>query len=110
MQVLYTGPMYKIYNMILRQHPEREYESFESNGNLFSTTLHALISAVSKIAQVRSPAYDSDPQEETRVLSWRPSSLDPPEISCRLSRAGGPKAVDRTAGSDSRPFHPTQAS
>ena len=53
MQVLYTGPMYKIYNVILRQHPEKEYESFESNGNLFSTTLHALISAVSKIAQVQ---------------------------------------------------------
>jgi hypothetical protein len=59
-QVLYTGPMYQIYNAILRQHPKEVYEFFKAGGNFFATTIHILVSAVVKIARVMSisPSLD----------------------------------------------------
>jgi hypothetical protein len=52
-QVLYTGPMYQIYNMILRQFPKEDYKYFSEKGNSFATTIHVLASAVVKIARVK---------------------------------------------------------
>ena len=49
---MYTGPMYQVYNMILRRYPEQAYARHQAGGNLFSTTIHVLVSAVVKIARV----------------------------------------------------------
>jgi hypothetical protein len=51
-QVLYTGPMFQIYNAILRRYPREVFERFEGGGNLFATTIHVLVSAVVKISRV----------------------------------------------------------
>ena len=41
-----------MYNTILRRFPAKEYEAFRAGGNLFSTTIFVLVSAVTKIARV----------------------------------------------------------
>lgn len=51
-QVLYTGPMFQIYNTVLRRFPAREFARFQEGGNLFATTIFVLVSAVIKIARV----------------------------------------------------------
>ena len=57
LQVLYSGPMFQLYNTILRRFPAREYELFRGGGNLFPTTIFVLQSAVVKISRVmRIPA------------------------------------------------------
>jgi hypothetical protein len=50
--VLYSGPMYVIYNAILRRHPEEVYGVMRREGNHFATTLHVLVSAVQKLSRV----------------------------------------------------------
>jgi hypothetical protein len=40
--------------MVLRRYPDAEYEIWEKNENLFSTTIHVLASAVQKIARKES--------------------------------------------------------
>jgi len=47
---LYTGPMYRVYNSILRRMPEAVYDQFKANQ--FSTTIHVLASAVQKVSRV----------------------------------------------------------
>jgi hypothetical protein len=32
-QVLYTGPMFQVYNTVLRRFPKAAYEGFERGGN-----------------------------------------------------------------------------
>ena len=44
--------MFQVYNMILRQFPEDDFKQFKSGGNLFSTTIFVLQSAVVKISRV----------------------------------------------------------
>ena len=51
LQVLYTGPLHALYNTMLRMRPAALHRAFESNGNLFPSTIHAVASAVAKIAQ-----------------------------------------------------------
>jgi hypothetical protein len=51
-QVLYTGPMFQVYNAVLRRFPKEVYERFAGGGNRFATTIHVLVSAVVKIARV----------------------------------------------------------
>ena len=51
-QVLYTGPMFQVYNTVLRRFPVAEFEAYLTGGNLFSTTIFVLVSAVVKIARV----------------------------------------------------------
>jgi hypothetical protein len=51
-QVLYTGPMFEVYNAVLRRFPKELFERFEGGGNRFATTIHVLVSAVVKIARV----------------------------------------------------------
>ena len=50
--ILYTGPMYLIYNTILRRFPENLYKEFADGDNLYSSTIHALVSAVQKLSKV----------------------------------------------------------
>ncbi len=50
--VLYTGPMFQIYNTILRQHPEEKFAIFRDGDNLFSTTMFVLVSAVQKLSRL----------------------------------------------------------
>ena len=50
--VLYTGPMFYVYNTMLRHFPHALFETFAGGGNLYSSTIHALVSAVQKIAKV----------------------------------------------------------
>jgi ankyrin repeat protein len=49
--VLYTGPMYVVYNAILRQHPAAMYQQFNDGGNTFPTTIFVLVSAVTKVTK-----------------------------------------------------------
>jgi WD40 repeat protein len=49
--VLYTGPMFQIYNTILRRYPAEKFESFEKGDNQFSTTIFVLVSAVQKLSR-----------------------------------------------------------
>ncbi len=49
--VLYTGPMFAVYNGILRQFPKQLYNSFREKDNLFSTTIFVLVSAVQKLSR-----------------------------------------------------------
>jgi WD40 repeat protein/regulator of replication initiation timing len=49
--VLYTGPMFQIYNTILRRHPKEKFELFEKGDNQFSTTIFVLVSAVQKLSR-----------------------------------------------------------
>ena len=42
--------MFVVYNSILRRHPEQIFSTFSSAGNLFSTTIFVLVSAVQKIS------------------------------------------------------------
>ncbi len=52
--VLYTGPMFVVYNGILRRFPKELYEAFVQNDNLFSTTIFVLVSAVQKLSRCMS--------------------------------------------------------
>ena len=55
--VLYTGPMFVVYNGILRRYPKELYAVFEEGDNRFSTTIFVLVSAVRKLSRcMRSPA------------------------------------------------------
>jgi hypothetical protein len=49
--VLYTGPMFQVYNTILRQYPLDSFEVFKNGGNLFPTTIFVLVSAVQKLCR-----------------------------------------------------------
>jgi hypothetical protein len=49
--VLYTGPMFQIYNTILRQYPADKFSVFKTGNNLFSTTIFVLVSAVQKLSR-----------------------------------------------------------
>jgi ankyrin repeat protein len=49
--VLYTGPMYQVYNVILRRYPEEKFKLFQEGGNMFATTIFVLVSAVTKVAK-----------------------------------------------------------
>jgi hypothetical protein len=50
--VLYSGPMFQVYNTILRRFPVEQFRQFEQGGNLFPTTIFVLESAVLKISRV----------------------------------------------------------
>jgi hypothetical protein len=48
---LYSGPMFEIYNCMLRQFPVDRYKKFSSQGNSFSTTIFVLVSAIQKLSR-----------------------------------------------------------
>jgi ankyrin repeat protein len=49
--VMYTGPAFVLYNAVLRRFPADMYEVFKSAGNLFSTTIFVLVSAINKLSR-----------------------------------------------------------
>jgi hypothetical protein len=49
--VLYTGPMFVVYNGILRRFPKELFKVFKQSDNLFSTTIFVLVSAVQKLSR-----------------------------------------------------------
>ena len=49
--VLYTGPMFVVYNGILRQYPKELYDVFAKSDNRFSTTIFVLVSAIQKLSR-----------------------------------------------------------
>jgi hypothetical protein len=49
--VLYTGPLFVVYNAVLRQNPENLYDVFRKSGNTFSTTIFVLVSAIQKLSR-----------------------------------------------------------
>ena len=52
--ILYTGPMFQVYNCILRRFPQNIYDVYansDSDPNLFSTTIFVLVSAVQKLSR-----------------------------------------------------------
>jgi len=52
--ILYTGPMYMIYNCVLAQwsSPPTMWDTLRNGNNLFTTTLSVLVSAVQKLSAV----------------------------------------------------------
>ena len=49
--VMYTGPMFQVYNTVLRKYPPDIYAELKSRDSLFPTTICVLVSAVQKIAR-----------------------------------------------------------
>ena len=49
--ILYSGPMFVVYNGILRQFPPSIFDTFNAHDNLFSTTIFVLASALQKLAR-----------------------------------------------------------
>jgi hypothetical protein len=53
--ILYTGPMFQVYNSILRRFPQNVYDVYANSDsddpNLFSTTIFVLVSAVQKLSR-----------------------------------------------------------
>ena len=49
--VMYTGPLFLLYNAVLRRFPADIYEVFKSAGNLFPTTIFVLVSAINKLSR-----------------------------------------------------------
>jgi hypothetical protein len=52
--ILYTGPMFQVYNSILRRYPQKVFDVYansDSDPNLFSTTIFVLVSAVQKLSR-----------------------------------------------------------
>jgi len=50
----YTGPMFQVYNSILRRFPQNVYDVYANSDidpNLFSTTIFVLVSAVQKLSR-----------------------------------------------------------
>jgi hypothetical protein len=44
--ILYTGPMFQVYNTILRRYPSDSFAVFKDGDNLFPTTIFVLVSAI----------------------------------------------------------------
>lgn len=50
--VLYTGPMFVIWNTILRKYPMDRYETLKRRNSLFPTSIFVLMSAIQKVSRV----------------------------------------------------------
>jgi WD40 repeat protein len=50
--VLYTGPMFQVYNTILRQYPPEDFKIYQDGDNLFTTTIFVLVSAIQKLCRL----------------------------------------------------------
>jgi hypothetical protein len=79
LQVLYSGPMFQVYNTILRRSPEQEFRGFEQGGNLFPTTIFVLKSAVIKISRVMRLPPGLELFRGLGGLAELPDSFDQPD-------------------------------
>lgn len=50
--VLYTGPMFMLWNTILRKYPEDLFKKLELEESLFPTSIFVLMSAIQKVSRV----------------------------------------------------------
>ena len=50
--VLYTGPMFVIYNTILRKYPMDRYGALKEKDSMFPTSIFVLVSAIQKVSRV----------------------------------------------------------
>jgi hypothetical protein len=48
---MYSGPLFEIYNALLRRFPLDKYDTFSGQGNTFSTTIFVLVSAIQKLSR-----------------------------------------------------------
>ncbi len=51
--LIFFNLQFQIYNTLLRRYPEDDFDFFERNGNMFSTTIFVLVSAVQKISRTQ---------------------------------------------------------
>jgi ankyrin repeat protein len=49
--VMYTGPVFVLYNAVLRRFPADIYSVFKDGDNLFPTTIFVLVSAINKLSR-----------------------------------------------------------
>ena len=49
---LYTGPMYMLYNAVMRKFPKDLYDEHVQDGNMYETTIFCIISGISKLSRV----------------------------------------------------------
>ncbi len=49
--VMYTGPVFVLYNAVLRRFPADIYQVFKDGDNLFPTTIFVLVSAINKLSR-----------------------------------------------------------
>lgn len=49
--VLYSGPMFQVYNTILRRYPSHAFAVFKDGDNFFPTTIFVLVSAIQKLCR-----------------------------------------------------------
>lgn len=78
--VLYTGPMFQVYNSILRRYPIEFFENFM--GNMFSTTIFVLVSAIQKLCR-----FSSIP-EGTLLYRGLGGKVDLPDIFFKTDEQG----------------------
>jgi hypothetical protein len=78
--LLYTGPMFKKYNAVLRGFPQDTYEALL--GNTYTTTIYCIVSGVIKLSKhMRLPA---DRYETAAPLTWisKSASKKPKNLKC----------------------------
>jgi hypothetical protein len=65
---------FQVINRILRQHPADYYEEFKRHNNLYTTSIYALVSAISKLAR------ESKFPEGTRVYRGLGGAMTLPDF------------------------------
>ncbi len=84
--ILYTGPMYMIYNCVLAQwsNPASMWDTLRSGRNLFTTTLSVLVSAVQKLSAITVIPDGLKLYRGTGGLAYLPEHFSKPdEFNCR---------------------------
>ena len=99
--VLYTGPMFQVYNTILRQYPVDSFKVFKNGDNLFPTTIFVLVSAIQKLCRfTRIP-------EGTLLYRGLGGKVDLPDIFFLVDKHGCSCNTAATLNGVSFPQRPT---
>ena len=84
--ILYTGPMYMIYNCVLARwfNPAAMWDTLHSGNNLFTTTLSVLVSAVQKLSTMTVIPDGLKLYRGTGGVAYLPQHFSKPdEFNCR---------------------------
>jgi hypothetical protein len=84
--VLYTGPMYMLYNCVLARwsNPATMWDTLRGGNNLFTTTLNVLVSAVQKLSAITVIPDGQKLYRGTGGLATLPAHFSQPdEFNCR---------------------------
>jgi hypothetical protein len=84
--VLYTGPMYMLYNCVLARwsNPTNLWDALRRGNNLFTTTLSVLVSAVQKLSSITVIPDGLKLYRGTGGLGYLPEHFSQPdEFNCR---------------------------